>query len=118
MHLHFGSCDSTGGDTATLHLRRTTMASSIMSQLQAIKSLVQADTEPIKRPFTRPSILFSPKAAADIDIETIYNLGLGGFMYTIQRIWYYVLCHTMTHMHLCGLFSCSRLGESLVHFFL
>ncbi|XP_010536553.1 PREDICTED: uncharacterized protein At3g06530 [Tarenaya hassleriana] len=54
------------------------MASSIASQLQAIKSLVQADTEPLKRPFTRPSILFSPKAAADVDIETIYNLGLGG----------------------------------------
>ncbi|GMI76636.1 hypothetical protein like AT3G06530 [Hibiscus trionum] len=54
------------------------MASSIASQLQAIKSFIQTDNEPQKRPFTRPSILFNPKEAADIDIDTILNIGLSG----------------------------------------
>ncbi|XP_056866577.1 uncharacterized protein At3g06530 isoform X3 [Raphanus sativus] len=54
------------------------MSSSLSSQLQAIKSIVQADTEPTKRPYTRPSILFSPKEAADLDIESIHELGLKG----------------------------------------
>ncbi|CAN7010076.1 unnamed protein product [Brassica rapa subsp. trilocularis] len=54
------------------------MSSSLASQLQAIKSIVQADTEPSKRPYTRPSILFSPKEAADFDIESIHELGLKG----------------------------------------
>ncbi|KAK8586579.1 hypothetical protein V6N13_010167 [Hibiscus sabdariffa] len=54
------------------------MASSIASQLQAIKSFIQTDNEPQKRPFTRPSILFDPKEAADIDIDTILNIGLSG----------------------------------------
>ncbi|KAJ0234156.1 Uncharacterized protein HA466_0276910 [Hirschfeldia incana] len=54
------------------------MSSSLASQLQAIKAVVQADTEPSKRPYTRPSILFSPKEAADFDIESIYELGLKG----------------------------------------
>ncbi|KAH9678611.1 hypothetical protein KPL71_025786 [Citrus sinensis] len=54
------------------------MATSIASQLQAIKSLVLADEEPLKRPFTRPSILFNPKEAADIDIDTILNIALSG----------------------------------------
>lgn len=54
------------------------MASSIASQLQAIKSFVQADSEPLKRPFTRPSILFDPKEAADIDVDTIFGIALQG----------------------------------------
>ncbi|KAK1577185.1 hypothetical protein Q3G72_019640 [Acer saccharum] len=54
------------------------MATSIASQLQAIKSFVQADEEPLKRPFTRPSILFNPKEAADIDLDTILNIALSG----------------------------------------
>ncbi|XP_038993491.1 uncharacterized protein At3g06530-like isoform X2 [Hibiscus syriacus] len=54
------------------------MASSIASQLQAIKSFIQTDNEPQKRPFTRPSVLFNPKEAADIDIDTILNIGLSG----------------------------------------
>ncbi|KAH9647916.1 hypothetical protein KPL70_025376 [Citrus sinensis] len=54
------------------------MATSIASQLQAIKSLVLADEEPLKRPFTRPSILFNPKEAADIDTDTILNIALSG----------------------------------------
>ncbi|KAI9160506.1 hypothetical protein LWI28_008767 [Acer negundo] len=54
------------------------MATSIASQLQAIKSFVQADEEPLKRPFTRPSVLFNPKEAADIDLDTILNIALSG----------------------------------------
>ena len=56
------------------------MSSLLASQLQAIKAVVQADTEPSKRPYTRPSILFSPKEAADFDIESIYELGLKGLL--------------------------------------
>ncbi|ONI24972.1 hypothetical protein PRUPE_2G273000 [Prunus persica] len=55
------------------------MATSIASQLEAIKSVIQADTEPsVKRPFTRPSILFDAKEAADIDIDTIFSIALQG----------------------------------------
>ncbi|KAM7494654.1 hypothetical protein LguiB_029263 [Lonicera macranthoides] len=54
------------------------MAASIASQLQAIKSVIKADTEPLKRPYTRPSILFDPKEAADIDLETILTIALSG----------------------------------------
>ncbi|KAK3217662.1 hypothetical protein Dsin_011632 [Dipteronia sinensis] len=54
------------------------MATSIASQLQAIKSFVLADEEPLKRPFTRPSILFNPKEAADIDLDTILDIALSG----------------------------------------
>ncbi|KAD2392887.1 hypothetical protein E3N88_39864 [Mikania micrantha] len=53
------------------------MATSIASQLQAIRSIVKvADTESNKRPFTRPSILFDAKEAADIDLDTLFNLAL------------------------------------------
>ncbi|XP_031392129.1 uncharacterized protein At3g06530 isoform X2 [Punica granatum] len=54
------------------------MATSLSSQLQTIKSLIQADSEPLRRPFTRPSVLFSPKEAADLDIDTIYSIALSG----------------------------------------
>lgn len=54
------------------------MAASIASQLQAIKSVIKVDTEPLKRPYTRPSILFDPKEAADIDLETILTIALSG----------------------------------------
>ncbi|CAH9069155.1 unnamed protein product [Cuscuta epithymum] len=54
------------------------MATSIASQLQAIKSIVISDSVTRKRPFTRPSILFEPKEAADIDVETIYSTALSG----------------------------------------
>ncbi|GAV79488.1 LOW QUALITY PROTEIN: BP28CT domain-containing protein/U3snoRNP10 domain-containing protein [Cephalotus follicularis] len=54
------------------------MATSISSQLQAIKSFIQVDSDPQKRPFTRLSILFEPKEAADIDIETILGIALSG----------------------------------------
>lgn len=54
------------------------MASLMAAQLQSIKSLIQADSEPLKRPFTRPSILFGPKEAADKDVDTILNIALSG----------------------------------------
>ncbi|CAN6705484.1 unnamed protein product [Malus baccata var. baccata] len=57
------------------------MATSIAAQLEAIKSVIQADTEPSgssKRPFTRPSILFDAKEAADIDVHTIFSIALQG----------------------------------------
>lgn len=54
------------------------MATSIASQLEAIRSLTQAESAPLKRPFTRPSILFDPKEAADIDIETIFTIAVQG----------------------------------------
>ncbi|XP_076957841.1 uncharacterized protein At3g06530-like [Bidens hawaiensis] len=54
------------------------MATSIAAQLQAIRSIVTADADPIKRPFTRPSILFDAKEAADIDIDALFNLALSG----------------------------------------
>ncbi|GMH10729.1 hypothetical protein Nepgr_012570 [Nepenthes gracilis] len=53
-------------------------SSSIALQLQAIKSIVKGATEPLTRPYTRPSILFDPKEAADIDIETIHNIAYSG----------------------------------------
>lgn len=61
------------------------MATSIASQLQALKSVVKADTEPLKKPFTRPSILFNPKDAADIDIDTIFSLALSGLEILIGK---------------------------------
>ncbi|KAM2156806.1 hypothetical protein ACFX1R_042452 [Malus domestica] len=50
------------------------MVTSIAARLEAIKFVIQADMEPSgssKRPFTRPSILFDAKEAADIDVHTI-----------------------------------------------
>lgn len=62
------------------------MASSIASQLQAIKSLINVDTDaPQKRPFTRPSILFSPKEAADIDLESLLSIALSGLEVLVSR---------------------------------
>uniref|UniRef100_A0A2P2MAV5 Uncharacterized protein At3g06530 n=1 Tax=Rhizophora mucronata TaxID=61149 RepID=A0A2P2MAV5_RHIMU len=54
------------------------MATSIASQLEAIRSVIQTDSEPRKRPITRPSILFDPKEAADIDVDSILSIALSG----------------------------------------
>ncbi|KAI7750196.1 hypothetical protein M8C21_026293 [Ambrosia artemisiifolia] len=61
------------------------MATSIASQLQAIRSIVTADTDTVKRPFTRPSILFDAKEAADIDIDTLFNLALSGLEVLVSQ---------------------------------
>ncbi|CAN1813501.1 Uncharacterized protein At3g06530 [Linum perenne] len=55
------------------------MATTMNAQLQALKSAVQVrDVESQKRPFTRPSILFSPKEAADLDIDAIHSIAVTG----------------------------------------
>ncbi|XP_047967896.1 uncharacterized protein At3g06530 [Salvia hispanica] len=53
----------------------------ISSQLNAIKTVLNVSTDPEpgkKRPLTRPSILFDAKAAADVDLDTIYGIALSG----------------------------------------
>ncbi|KAL3650395.1 hypothetical protein CASFOL_006798 [Castilleja foliolosa] len=60
---------------------------SISSQLQAIKTALNASTDPEpgkKRPLTRPSILFDAKTAADIDLDTILNIALTGLQVLIE----------------------------------
>ncbi|GAA0150254.1 RNA metabolism protein [Lithospermum erythrorhizon] len=55
------------------------MVTSIASQLQALKSVINGGgVESLKRPITRPSILYDPKEAADIDIDTIFSISLSG----------------------------------------
>ncbi|GER49927.1 ARM repeat superfamily protein [Striga asiatica] len=54
---------------------------SISSQLQAIKTILNASSDPEpgrRRPLTRPSVLFDAKAAADIDLDTIHGIALSG----------------------------------------
>ncbi|PKA48764.1 Uncharacterized protein AXF42_Ash018706 [Apostasia shenzhenica] len=51
---------------------------SIASQLQVIKSIIRGKDDPIRRPITRPSILFGPKEAADIDLRSILPLAQSG----------------------------------------
>ena len=61
------------------------MATSIASQLEAIRTIVKADNDLAhKRPFTRPSILFDAKEAADIDIDTLFNLASSGIVCLIN----------------------------------
>ncbi|PNY12135.1 U3 small nucleolar RNA-associated protein [Trifolium pratense] len=61
------------------------MATSIASQLASIRSKALVDSAPQKRPFTRPSILFDPKEAADIDIESIFNIAIQGLEVLISN---------------------------------
>lgn len=51
---------------------------SIASQLQVIRSLSKGKEDPIHRPLTRPSVLFGPKEAADVDLRSILPLALSG----------------------------------------
>ncbi|KAK8935819.1 hypothetical protein KSP39_PZI013811 [Platanthera zijinensis] len=51
---------------------------SITSQLQVIKSLSKGKEDQIHRPLTRPSVLFGPKEAADIDLRLIFPLAQSG----------------------------------------
>ncbi|KAL8520276.1 hypothetical protein ACS0TY_010994 [Phlomoides rotata] len=54
---------------------------SISSQLQALKTAVNASADPEpgkRRPLTRPSIIFEGKVAADIDLDTILDIALSG----------------------------------------
>ncbi|KAL7601417.1 hypothetical protein Lser_V15G21482 [Lactuca serriola] len=49
-----------------------------LSSHSEIRLIVKADTDPLKRPFTRSFILFDAKEAADIDLDTLFNLALSG----------------------------------------
>lgn len=63
------------------------MDGTVSSQLQAIKSQFRGgigDQLPTRRPFTRPSILFDPKEAADIDLRTIFPIAISGTFYTLS----------------------------------
>ncbi|KAL5979881.1 hypothetical protein ACLOJK_038993 [Asimina triloba] len=60
------------------------MATSLASQLLRIKPFVQGEAGGRKRPFTRPSVIFDPKEAADIDAETILSIALSGLEVLIQ----------------------------------
>ncbi|KAF9617505.1 hypothetical protein IFM89_036709 [Coptis chinensis] len=60
------------------------MATSIASQLQRLKPFMQIEPEQTKRPFTKPSIIFDPKEAADIDLDTILTLSLTGLEALVQ----------------------------------
>lgn len=54
---------------------------SISSQLQAIKTILNVSTDPEpgrRRPITRPSILFDAKEAADIDLDAIFDIAISG----------------------------------------
>ena len=51
------------------------MASTLASQLQAIASHTGV---PQRGPRGKPSLLYEPSQAADIDVQTIYSVGLGG----------------------------------------
>lgn len=60
------------------------MATSLASQLKAIKSIHKGIPDPIRRPLTRPSILFDPKEAADLDLRTILSIALSGLESLIE----------------------------------
>lgn len=62
----------------TEELKWTSMATSLASQLQGLRAVVKADGEALKRPFTRPSILYNPKDAADLSNDQILEDALTG----------------------------------------
>ncbi|CAI9091980.1 OLC1v1027104C1 [Oldenlandia corymbosa var. corymbosa] len=59
------------------------MAKSIADQIKALKLKVDAD--PRKKPHIRPSIIYNPKDAADIDIDTIFSLALSGLEVLVSK---------------------------------
>lgn len=63
------------------------MATSLESQLKAIASTHVQVEDLKKRPFTRPSILFNPTEAADVSLESVYDIALRGLdeLSTIER---------------------------------
>ncbi|KAJ3680582.1 hypothetical protein LUZ60_016860 [Juncus effusus] len=60
------------------------MASSIEAQLKAIRASIPAAPEPQRGPQTRPSILYAPKEAADIDLRSILPIALSGLDILIE----------------------------------
>ncbi|XP_073001076.1 uncharacterized protein At3g06530 isoform X2 [Typha latifolia] len=61
------------------------MATSLASQLQAIKSIIKGTQDPIRAPRTRPSVIFDPKEAADVDLRTILPIALSGLEVLIEN---------------------------------
>lgn len=58
----------------------------IANQLKAIKALTNAAPPPPRGPQTRPSILYGPKDAADIDLQTLLPIALSGIFWTNQQV--------------------------------
>ncbi|KAJ3706936.1 hypothetical protein LUZ61_010641 [Rhynchospora tenuis] len=56
----------------------------ISAQLQAIKALTNAAPPPPPGPQTRPSILYDPKEAADIDLRALLPIALSGLDVLIE----------------------------------
>ncbi|CAA6663312.1 unnamed protein product [Spirodela intermedia] len=54
------------------------MATSIEAQLQAIRASLRGREDLSRRPVTRPSVLFDPREAADIDLRTILPIAISG----------------------------------------
>ncbi|KAI3978430.1 hypothetical protein MKX01_013228 [Papaver californicum] len=52
------------------------MATTLESQLQVIKSLNNLEIKSTKKPFTNPSILYDPRVAADLDIDSLYSIAI------------------------------------------
>ncbi|KAI5408440.1 hypothetical protein KIW84_054320 [Lathyrus oleraceus] len=83
------------------------MATSIASQLETIRSITHVDFAPLKRPFTRPSILLDPKEVADIILESVCTIALqelvSGFfsmpLSTLQMLEYLIRGHKI---HVCN----------------
>jgi len=72
------------------------MSNSLASQLQAIRSIALTDSAPQKRPFTRPSILFDPKEAADKSTESIYTIAAqGNFIFHYFYLFIFVIFHKL-----------------------
>ncbi|KAJ0970648.1 hypothetical protein J5N97_018607 [Dioscorea zingiberensis] len=60
------------------------MATALASQIREIKAVLRGSEDPLRRPITRPSILFDPKEAADIDLRSILSLALSGLDVLIE----------------------------------
>ncbi|KAJ0970619.1 hypothetical protein J5N97_018578 [Dioscorea zingiberensis] len=60
------------------------MATALSSQIREIKAVLRGSEDPLRRPITRPSILFDPKEAADIDLRSILSLALSGLDVLIE----------------------------------
>ncbi|KAI3919122.1 hypothetical protein MKW98_016675 [Papaver atlanticum] len=52
------------------------MATTLEAQLRVIKSLNNLEIKSTKKPFTNPSILYDPRVAADLDIDSLYSIAI------------------------------------------
>ncbi|RZC48060.1 hypothetical protein C5167_040997 [Papaver somniferum] len=52
------------------------MATTLEAQLRIIKSLNNLEIKSTKKPFTNPSILYDPRVAADLDIDSLYSIAI------------------------------------------